>query len=327
MVFLPNKINPQNLNIPCILGNVDLYSYFYELVKQIPKGRVSTYGALARALGDIRAARACGVMLSQNPDAPRIPCHRVVMSDGSLGGFTHPEGVKKKIERLRQEGVEIHNGKIVNFQKILFEDFRTDYPLRRLREEQERMREKIVLEDLEIPDLVAGVDVSYKGRNAYASLVIMTMDGRVREIITKKRSVDFPYIPTYLAFREAPIIAELLKEVKEPVLLMVDGNGILHPRRFGLASHVGVENSMPTIGVAKSLLTGEIRGNKVFLGNEQLGWFLISGRKRGIYVSPGHGISLNTSLELVKKFLHYRVPEPLRVSHLEANKLRLLDKF
>jgi len=306
---------------------VDLYSYFYGLVRQIPRGRVSTYGALARALGDIRASRACGVMLSQNPDPPRIPCHRVVMSDGSLGGFTHPKGIGRKIELLREEGIEVSNGKIVNFKELLFEDFKTEYPLKKLREEQERLREKIILEDDFSTNIIGAVDVSYRDRVAYGALVLMNPEGKVMRVIRKIMPVNFPYIPTYLAFREEPIIREMLKEVDEEIILLIDGNGILHPRFFGLASHVGVKNNIPTIGVAKSLLLGEIRENKVYFGRRQVGWFVKSGVKRGIYISPGHRISLKTSLALVKKFLHYKMPEPLRLAHMEANNLRILGKF
>jgi len=300
---------------------VDLYSYFYRLVMQIPRGRVSTYGALARALGDIRAARACGVMLSQNPDPPRIPCHRVVMSDGSLGGFTHPQGLKRKMELLRQEGVEIENNKIVNFREILFENFRTDYPLKKLREEQEELRKRVVLEDDFQARYLGGVDVSYHGRKAFGALVIMK-DCRVERVVRKVMDVNFPYIPTYLAFREEPIISELAREVDEDLVLLVDGNGILHPRNFGLASHVGVKNDIPTVGVAKSLLLGKIHENRVLVGSEQRGWFLRSGRKRGIYVSPGHRVSLESSLRVAEKCLKYKNPEPLRLAHIEANRLR-----
>ncbi len=299
---------------------MNLYDYFYKLVMQIPPGRVSTYGALAKALGDIKAARACGVMLSQNPAPPRIPCHRVVMADGSLGGFTHPEGVKRKIELLKKEGVEVKNGKIANFQDVFFDDFKAEYPLKTLREEQEKMKERVLLEDNFSGEIVGGVDISYEGRNAYGALVVI--EGKKKEIITKKMRVDFPYIPTYLAFREAPIIGELIKELDDDIILLVDGNGILHPRHFGLASHVGVEYDLATVGVAKSLLLGEVRGEKVIIKGKQVGWFVMSGRSRGIYISPGHKVSMVSSLKIVKKYLKYKNPEPLRLAHIYANKLR-----
>ncbi len=302
---------------------MDLYSYFYNLVMQIPRGMVSTYGALAKALGDIRASRACGVMLAQNPDPPRIPCHRVVMSDGSLGGFTHPDGIKKKIELLRQEGVVVSGYKVMNFHKILFEDFKTDYPLKRLRDEQEMMKEKIVLHDDFSAKFVGGVDVSYSGRWAYGTLVIMKDVNTVLRIIKIKMHVDFPYIPTYLAYREEPVIRELLSKVDD-ILLLVDGNGILHPRKMGLATYVGIKNNVPTIGVAKKLLLGEIKGDEVTHKGETIGYMLKS-RGKPIYVSPGHRVSQKTSLSVVERFLKYRVPEPIRLAHIYANEMRRKD--
>lgn len=79
-------------------------------LKQIPRGKVTTYKELARVL---RASpRAVGRMCSSNPDAPRVPCHRVVCSDGRIGGYTHPQGVQRKIELLERESVEIRRGRI-----------------------------------------------------------------------------------------------------------------------------------------------------------------------------------------------------------------------
>ncbi len=301
---------------------MNLYEYFYRLVMQIPRGRVSTYGALANALGDIRAARACGVMLSQNPDPPRIPCHRVVMSDGSLGGFTHPQGLKRKIELLRKEGIRIVNGKVADFNSVFFDDFDTSYPLKALREEQNEIKNKLIIHDVFDSNIVGGVDLSYSGRTAFGALVIMNTRGKMKEVITKKMRVDFPYIPTYLAFREAPLISMLLREIDDEIILFVDGNGILHPRYAGVATHVGVKNDVPTVGVAKSLLFGKVVENRVIVNDKQVGWFIKSGRKRGIYISPGHRVSLGTSLKLVKNFLKYKIPEPLRLAHIYANEMR-----
>lgn len=85
----------------------------YTLLAQIPPGRVTTYGAIARALGS-RAYRAVGRILNQNPNLPQVPCHRVVMSDGSLGGYVH--GVPAKQAFLAAEGVLVENGRIVDFE-------------------------------------------------------------------------------------------------------------------------------------------------------------------------------------------------------------------
>lgn len=94
----------------------------WKLMERIPKGRVTTYGQIARKL-NTNAYRAVGNACRKNPYAPRVPCHRVVRSDGTIGGFggkTSGKTVKEKTRLLRKENVEIRNGKIVNFEKILF---------------------------------------------------------------------------------------------------------------------------------------------------------------------------------------------------------------
>ena len=89
----------------------------WPLLSRVPKGRVTTYGALASALRT--SPRAVGRLLNRNPYAPRIPCHRVVMSDGLIGGYA--TGVKEKVKLLRKEGVIIKSGKVLNFENLLFE--------------------------------------------------------------------------------------------------------------------------------------------------------------------------------------------------------------
>ncbi len=93
----------------------------YNLLRQVPKGKVTTYGLLAQAL-DTRAYRAVGNAMRDNPDIPKTPCHRVVNSDGRLGGYLH--GLDKKIKILKSEGIEIENGKVKDFDKKLFSTFK-----------------------------------------------------------------------------------------------------------------------------------------------------------------------------------------------------------
>ena len=90
----------------------------YSRLRQVPKGRVTTYQALATACGSDHAYRAVGNALGKNTNAPKVPCHRVVCSDGSLGGYRL--GSNKKIEILRTEGVEVEQGKVIDFQKIIY---------------------------------------------------------------------------------------------------------------------------------------------------------------------------------------------------------------
>ena len=102
---------------------MNLFEYTYDLVRQIPKGNISTYGAVARALGDIVASRAVGRMMNQNPDADDMPCFKIVHSDGKLGGFGL--GINDKIRRLKEDNISVKDGKIVDFKDVLFEDFKT----------------------------------------------------------------------------------------------------------------------------------------------------------------------------------------------------------
>ncbi len=98
-------------------GNGPFFEKCYALLRKVPKGKVTTYKALANALGT-RAYRAVGQAMNRNPYAPKVPCHRVVASDGSIGGFAH--GTKRKIEMLKKEGVNVGNGRIINFNKKLY---------------------------------------------------------------------------------------------------------------------------------------------------------------------------------------------------------------
>jgi O-6-methylguanine DNA methyltransferase len=107
--------------------NVTEYSYY--LVRQIPAGRVSTYGAVAKALGNKNYARAVGKYMNKNPDADAMPCFKIVKSNGRLGGFGL--GIDDKIRRLNKDGIMVKTGRIVDFQKLFFDDFKTDYPLKK----------------------------------------------------------------------------------------------------------------------------------------------------------------------------------------------------
>jgi len=93
----------------------------YKLTKQIPKGKISTYGAIAKAL-NTKAYRAVGQALHVNPYAPTVPCHRVVRNDGGIGGFA--QGVDKKIKMLEKEGIKTRYNKVVDFEKVLFKKFK-----------------------------------------------------------------------------------------------------------------------------------------------------------------------------------------------------------
>ncbi|RKX45014.1 MAG: endonuclease V, partial [Thermotogae bacterium] len=196
---------------------MDLFEEIYRIVRQVPRGKVSTYGAVARALGDIRASRAVGVAMNINPDPEFTPCYRIVNSDGTVGGFSM--GVDEKIRRLKEDGIEVVNGRIKNFEQVFFDDFFTRYPLKSLREEQIRLSRRVVLDDsFEKDEFVAGVDVAYSRENkrlACAACVVMDKNLNVVEKKWLMDEVNFPYIPTYLAYRELPIITEIIEKLEQ----------------------------------------------------------------------------------------------------------------
>ena len=313
----------------------DFREHFYSLVAQIPEGKVTSYGTLAEALGDQRAARAVGKMLNENPRPGVVPCHRVVRSSGELGGFGM--GVDEKIRMLKEEGVDVEDNSIVDFQEKFYDDFEGEPVLEQMRSYQLEKREEVIDDD-EHGEInhVAGVDVSYDDHQAYGAASIWDGEEEIGTVTVKKQ-IDFPYIPTYLAFREYPVLADLVDELREnsehvPDVIMVDGNGIMHPLQFGLASNLGVEKDIPTVGVAKSLLLGDVQEpldqddplSEVLHQGKTIGYaYLSTDRvKKPIYVSPGHRVSLQTSLNMVKKYCRYKVPDPIRRAHILATERR-----
>jgi deoxyribonuclease V len=243
-----------------------------------------------------------------------------------LSGYTGG-GPQKKRRLLRAEGVEISGDKVVNLSEVMFRDFVSSYPLRDLRRRQLSMKKKLVLRHAGLPfEKVAGVDIAYRGDKAYAALVVLDLaKGEELERRVVKGQAVFPYVPTYLAFRELPIVAPLVKYVDERTVLMYDGNGILHPEGFGVASHAGVAFDIPTIGIAKKLLCGGLAGTmsggvrRILVGSRLAGFALSHARASNpVYISPGHMISATQALDVSKIMLRHRVPEPTRLAHIAA---------
>lgn len=180
----------------------------------------------------------------------------------------------------------------------------------------------IALEDVR---LVAGVDVSYADRARAAVVVYRYPEMERLEQATATRDEPFPYVPGLLSFREAPVVLDALARLAAPPdLLMCDGQGIAHPRRLGLASHLGVYLDMPSIGCAKSRLVGSYdepgpnagdRSPLVHRG-ELVGMVVrTKPRTNPVFVSIGHKVDLETAVEVVLRCLRgYRLPEPTRLA-------------
>ena len=315
----------------------NLEACLLELIRQIPAGRVSTYGLLAEALGDPAAARWIGQFLahhehpsgigeSKGGSAGDCPCHRVVRSDGSLGLYCLGNSRLKQC-RLEKEGVIVRDGR-VDLHVYGFGDFSTDYPLRRLRELQELLSTAVRQVPLvRSPEVVGAVDVAYRGNLAVGVLVAMDPEGQhilAEQAITLP--ARFPYITGFLAFRELPVLCALLDAAEsagvQPDVLLVDGSGIVHPRGVGVASHLGVIRGVPTIGVTKTLLCGrlELATDHSWITH----WITMAGVPVGfayrksphsrhlVYISPGHLIDLEGCEAVVARLRRgHPLPEPL----------------
>jgi deoxyribonuclease V len=224
---------------------------------------------------------------------------------------------------------------------------------------QKKLRDKVVLQPL--PDnikLVGGADISYNKFSdvAYAAIVVLRLPELT--VVTTSGVVSkmtFPYVPGLLSFRESPSLLEAWEKLTIlPDVLMLDGQGIAHPRRFGIACHMGVLLDLPTLGCGKTLLTGKYDEPELEAGNfsplihkeEVIGAAVrTKTRVNPVYISPGHLADIPSSIELalrcVKGYVapdqakqlsesaakpdkgsKYRIPEPTRLAHLLVNAMR-----
>lgn len=198
--------------------------------------------------------------------------------------------------------------------------------LEELRRIQEKMAKSVVLDDLiPVDDLnyVIGVDQAFLDEKIISCAVKLTLpDLEVIDQVVKIEKVSFPYIPTFLMFREGePAVNAVKGLVEERTAIMVDGSGIAHPRRCGLATYIGLKLRKPTVGITKKRLFGEvIKVNeelaKIVDRKEVIGYALKTCKRcNPIYISPGSFISPESALKLVQKCLKgYKLPEPVRIA-------------
>lgn len=197
------------------------------------------------------------------------------------------------------------------------------------REIQESLRLRLkIANDFPKIELVAGVDVGYDKVNNIAHSLIVLMKSKELEVvewIEAFEPVQFPYVPGFLSFREIPaILAAINKLSNLPDLFMVDGQGIAHPRRMGIAAHLGVLLDKPSIGVAKSCLVGKYKEPAPSKGSmtdlvhngECIGMVVRSkSNVKPLFISPGHKIDISTAVKITMQYVsHYRLPEPTRLA-------------
>ncbi len=185
---------------------------------------------------------------------------------------------------------------------------------------------------------VAGADAAFGAEKAYAALVVCSYPGleKLEEVVVEGK-VGLAYVPGLLSFREGPVLLKAFEKVKmEPDLVLFDGQGIAHPRRLGLASHMGILLEKPTIGCAKSRFLGEHgevglrKGSMAPLTfrRETVGWVLRTrDGVKPVFVSPGHLVDLETAVSIVLSCSRrYRIPEPLREADLLSRRRKSLRR-
>ena len=204
---------------------------------------------------------------------------------------------------------------------------------------QLRLSKLIIREDCLPQKLkyVAGIDVAYFDQIAIAAVAVLNYSGlKLVETGIGFAECRFPYIPTLLSFREAPAIFKALQALKlKPDIFLIDGHGLAHPYRCGLASHVGVTARIPTIGVAKSLLCGKVRvpahrnWAPIIDKNEIVGVAVTTkSSTKPIYVSVGNMVTLKKAINIVIHCIrNSRTPVPIHLAHKVANeeKIRLQE--
>jgi len=201
---------------------------------------------------------------------------------------------------------------------------------------QRSLAPRVILSPLSMPHLVAGVDLAYSedAQYAYGAAVVMKLPKfKIVDSQTVEGPVTFPYRPGLLAFREGPLTSILLRKLTViPDVILFDGAGVAHPRRFGMASHLGVLFDIPTIGCAKTSLIQPYEKpgprqndfSPIVTDAKVLGAVLRT--REGvnpIFISPGHRADFTSTIEITTAAItRYRSPEPIRHAHRLANQLR-----
>jgi deoxyribonuclease V len=187
------------------------------------------------------------------------------------------------------------------------------------------------------PEIIAGLDCAFSKdeKSIFAVVVVMKLPCfEIIETVSVKNKVKFPYIPGLLSFREAPVCLEAIEKLKNtPDCFIIDGQGLAHPRRLGIACHIGLLIDKPTIGCAKSRLIGEYEqptkqrgGISPLVDDDEIIGSVVRTRKsvKPVFVSVGHKCTLDDAVKIVLDCSpKYRLPEPSRLAHQLVSKAKL----
>lgn len=203
---------------------------------------------------------------------------------------------------------------------------------------QNRLRDEVILQPQHFPvNIIAGADISFNkfSTTVYAGIILLSFpDLLPLGYSLVKKEILFPYVPGYLAFREVPALMDAWDQLPvRPDLLVVDGHGIAHPRRMGIAAHFGVMAKTPTVGCAKKVLCGKyeepdpVKGSNTPLvfRDEVVGAALrTKNAVKPVFVSPGHLMDVPDTVNIISRCVgRYRIPEPTRLAHNIVNRFRL----
>lgn len=197
----------------------------------------------------------------------------------------------------------------------------------KIKKEQLKLAKKVILSDsVKNIKTIAGADQSYANNKVISAIAVC--DYKSLKVIEEKYAIvdaKIPYKSGFLFYRDGPVVIEAFNKLEhKPDVLILKGNGILHPRRIGMASQVGILLDTATIGVAKRLMLGKVMEKTIYVEKEACGYELITREHaRPIYISPGHKVSLKKSFEVIKNCLRlpHKLPEPLYLAHKYGKKV------
>ncbi len=305
----------------------DLTRVLGDLLRQVPAGRVTTCGDLAEALGNRIAARWVGHFALHHDHRPQCLCHRIVRVGGELGGYA-AGSIEAKARLLGEEGVVVRQG-LIDLERFGFREFVSDRPWSGCgRSKRPSSGESCCrpADGCQSSSAASTWPIREPEVGVAAYALVETHSGKLVWSTTVRRRVAFPYISTYLSFREIPILLELLAEVRAAgrmaEIVLVDGSGILHHRHAGIASHLGVvasladdrsdEKTALRPGGRADMAPGESR--PVVHEDQLIGVALrpTAGSLRPIFLSPGHRVDVAFCERLVRRLLTgRRLPEPI----------------
>ena len=175
---------------------------------------------------------------------------------------------------------------------------------------QKALSKLVEFKKVEKMEKILALDVAYKNDLAFCVAIIYDLEkDKVLKEVKIKEKVEFPYIPGLLFLREAPIMLKTIEKIDDEYdLILVDGQGLAHPRKAGLATIIGILTGKPTVGIAKSFLYGEVKGNYIFVDGQKVG--IKFGK---YYASIGSNIDIN-SLEKFLKKSNFQYPKALKIA-------------